>query len=509
MQISRWLRWKRDVIHTSCLGLEDHPHHGHSLKFTTHPHYGTNIVIFFRETGSTLKRVSDFLNTKPTALCTKLSVIEDKEFSSVSSTTPWINRDLAVAVAIEVGLDSFSDLQPYLEGLLQASMDPDTGLDGLIEADSSGTSETESNPHPDSTITHGQLSSYGYIHHLQRFMLENGAILRNVPVAYMYWGRLNKDKDNVIVICHAFSGSAMAHEWWPGMIGPGKCLDSDRFFIICLNFFGSPYGTASPITQNPYTEEQYRSSFPICSVRDTVRLHRAVLDDFGVQRLQLVLGGSIGGMQAIEWAFYGSDYVRAVCPIASGFKTSAWYMTFHDSMRNAIYADPKWRGGEYAAEDPPREGLSVARCIAFSTYISRPSFEDKCGRDITRNAQTPFEPSLFAMETYMHHQGVIFNDRFDAMCYIRITQMGDTHDVGRGRGGARHALASVTQPVLVVAINSDVLNPLEELQEFASLLPRGTLGIVQSVFGHDGFLLEVTQVTKLIKDWFENLNFGN
>ncbi len=333
---------------------------------------------------------------------------------------------------------------------------------------------------------------------LSEFTLESGETLREVPVAYRSWGQLNNRGDNAVVVCHALTGNAEATDWWSGLIGPGRALDTDRFFVVCANVLGSPYGTASPLTTNPATGAPYGPDFPDVTIRDTVALHRALLDRLGVRQVAAAIGGSMGGMQVLEWAFY-DDFVRALVPIAVGGRHSAWCIGWSEAQRQAIYADPNWQDGRYDPANPPEAGLAAARMMAMISYRSRASFEARFGRRRETNG-TPDGP--FAAESYLRYQGKKLVDRFDANCYVRLTQQMDTHDVARGRGEYLEVLGSIRQPALVVGIDTDVLYPLEEQRELARALPRGRLAVLSSTHGHDAFLIEQDALNDLLHPWF-------
>ncbi|KAI9753210.1 MAG: hypothetical protein M4579_005276 [Chaenotheca gracillima] len=217
------------------------------------------------------------------------------------------------------------------------------------------------------------------------FTLECGATLSNVPVAYSTRGKLSEKGDNVMVICHALSGSADVSDWWgPLMGGSGSAFDITRFFVICLNSLGSPYGTASPVTNKNGDPEQgrYGPEFPLTTIRDDVNLHRLVLDDLGVRQIAVAIGGSMGGMLVLEYAYFGTDYVKAIVPIATSSQHSAWGISWGEAQRQSIYSDPKYDDGYYSFEDPPSTGLGAARMSALLTYRSRNSFESRFGRNI-------------------------------------------------------------------------------------------------------------------------------
>ncbi|KAK5089841.1 hypothetical protein LTR05_000008 [Lithohypha guttulata] len=217
------------------------------------------------------------------------------------------------------------------------------------------------------------------------FTLESGVVLRNVPVAYTTRGQLNENGDNALVICHALSGSADAADWWgPLLGGPGQAFDMTRFYIVCLNSLGSPYGSASPLTykDGDSSQERYGPEFPLTTIRDDVRIHRMVLDHLGVKQLAAVVGGSMGGMLVLEYAYFGEDYVRAIAPIATSATHSAWGISWGEAQRQSIYSDPKYDDGYYPLDDPPAAGLGAARMSALLTYRSRDSFETRFGRNI-------------------------------------------------------------------------------------------------------------------------------
>ncbi|KAK4448133.1 homoserine O-acetyltransferase [Podospora aff. communis PSN243] len=217
------------------------------------------------------------------------------------------------------------------------------------------------------------------------FTLESGVTLRNVPVAYTTRGQLSPEGDNCMVICHALTGSADVSDWWgPLLGGPGRAFDTSRFFIVCMNSLGSPYGTASPVTAKDGNPElgRYGPEFPLTTIRDDVQLHRLLLDDLGVKQVAAVIGGSLGGMFVLEWAYFGKDYVRCIVPIATSSRHSAWGISWGEAQRQSIYADPKYDDGYYPFSDPPSTGLGAARMSALLTYRSRNSFEARFGRNI-------------------------------------------------------------------------------------------------------------------------------
>ena len=343
---------------------------------------------------------------------------------------------------------------------------------------------------------------------LPTFAFESGAVLREVPVAYHAWGHLNATGDNAVVVCHALTGSPDAADWWAPLIGPGRVLDTDRYFVVCANVPGSPYGTVSPITVDPDTGRRYSRAFPVPTIRDTVRLHRALLDALGVRSVALAIGGSMGGMQVLEWGFEtgadGAPFVRALAPIAVGARHSPWCIAWSEAQRMAIEADPAW-----TSDDPhaATAGLAAARAMAMVSYRSAEAFSIRHGRAV--NGAGPYA-GTFGAAAYLRHQGRKLVARFDPVCYVRITEMMDTHDVARGRvpEGAdpdvalAEGMRMLSQPLLSVGVDSDVLYLPSEARQVADLTPRGTYAEIASPWGHDAFLIEFDQLDRLLRAWW-------
>jgi homoserine O-acetyltransferase/O-succinyltransferase len=335
------------------------------------------------------------------------------------------------------------------------------------------------------------------IENFARFTLEDGTTLEHVPVAYRTWGRLAPGADNTVVVCHALTGNCDAEAWWGELFGPGKAFDTERDFIVCANVLGSPYGSASPITSNPATGMPYGADFPVPTIRDTVALHRLLLERLGVRGVRFAIGGSMGGMQALEWAFH-RDFVRGIVPIGVGGRHSAWCIAWSEAQRQAIFADPAWRAGRYDAGNGPAKGLAAARMMAMISYRSFASFAPRFGRE--RVADDRGE-TRFSVETYLEHQGDKLVRRFDANCYVRLTQSMDTHDVARDRGAYFEVLAGITQPALVIGIDTDILYPVDEQRELARHMPNARLAVLASQHGHDAFLIERDAVSRIVAQW--------
>lgn len=331
------------------------------------------------------------------------------------------------------------------------------------------------------------------------FHLEGGGVLRNAFIVYHSWGSLNRTGDNVIVVCHSLTSDSDAASWWSSLIGPERVLDTDHYFVICLNTVGSPYGSVSPLSINPDTGASYGARFPDVTNRDTVRAHREALRILGVRKLALAIGGSMGGMQVLEWGFY-RDFVDALIPIAVGGKHAPWGIAWTEAQRQAIYADPKWKDGNYLLDDAPADGLAVARMMAIISYRSPIEFEDRFGRRPSSDGHPGFN-----VESYLRHHGQKLVDRFDANCYVHLTKQMNTHDVSRGRGQYKKVLGQLSQRVLVIGVSSDMLYPVEEQKELASLLPNADLKIIDAPFGHDSFLVVADQIGRVIKPFIELL----
>jgi len=325
----------------------------------------------------------------------------------------------------------------------------------------------------------------------ETFKLEDGRTIDDVVIAYRTWGDIANAEENAILICHALTGSADVEAWWPNIIGPGRAFDPARDFIVCANILGSCYGTTGPVSPNPHNGGRYRADFPQVSVRDMVNLQRVLLDELGIERLELVTGPSLGGMQTLEWAAMYPERVGSIVPIGVGGQHSAWCIGISEAQRTAIQADPNWNGGYYNDDTPPAQGLAAARMMAICTYRSWDSFDERFGRD--KRSEDAYE-----VQSYLRHQGKKINDRFDANTYVTLTHAMHTHDLGRDRGRYRDVLAAIRQPSLVVSVSTDTLYPPHEQLALAELLPNARHEILDSAHGHDGFLIETDGLADVI-----------
>ena len=349
--------------------------------------------------------------------------------------------------------------------------------------------------------------------------LDNGSTLVQVRAAYETYGELNAAKSNAILIEHAFSGDANAAGlspetgkpgWWDNMIGPGKAFDTDRYFVICTNVLGGCRGSTGPSSIDLATGCPYGLRFPVITVADMVRLQRMVIDRFGIPRLLTITGGSMGGMQALEWAVTFADRVVSVIPIASTARHSAQQIAFNEVGRQAIMADPNWKNGDYYSSNPPSAGLAVARMVGHITYMSDQSMKLKFGRRLRGKDNVGFSFDVdFEVESYLRYRGSQFVNRFDANSYLYITKAMDYFDLTGGAGELEDALAPSTCAFQVISFTSDWLYPSYQSQEIVRALQ--TLGRdvsyteIDANYGHDSFLLDVGEQTEIVKAFLERM----
>ncbi|HZJ26584.1 MAG TPA: homoserine O-acetyltransferase [Acidimicrobiia bacterium] len=341
-------------------------------------------------------------------------------------------------------------------------------------------------------------------------VLETGGRLAEVTVAYEAWGELNREHTNAVLVLHALTGDSHAagptgpgHPspgWWDEIIGPGRALDTDRFFVVCPNVLGSCRGTTGPASAAD-DGRPYGSRFPAVTIRDQVVAEAALAEKLGISRWAAVVGGSMGGMRVLEWCVGFPERVGAAVVIACGAKATAEEIALCSLQIRSIRADPGFRGGDYydaAPGEGPHAGLSLARGIGTLSYRSEWEFEQRFGRG-HQGDEDPLTGGRYAIESYLEYHGDKLTRRFDANSYITLSNAMNFHDVGRGRGGVAAALARVRSPVALAGISSDHLYPLRLQHELAALLPTsGEVTVIQSVSGHDGFLTETDAVAKVI-----------
>jgi homoserine O-acetyltransferase len=355
---------------------------------------------------------------------------------------------------------------------------------------------------------------------LDVLVLESGEKLGPITVAYETYGRLNEQRSNAILILHALSGDAHAagfHEgdekpgWWDDMIGPDKAFDTKRYFIICSNVLGGCQGTTGPSSSNPKTGEPYGLDFPIISISDMVNVQRLLIDHLGIDQLLSVAGGSMGGMQALEWLTAHPDRLKSAIVIATAAKHSPQQIAFDEVGRQAIMADPHWKGGHYYGGRLPAKGLAVARMIGHITYMSTISMAEKFGRRPGDEKPHKFSAGS-EVEDYLHDRGNHFVQRFDANSYLYITKAIDSFDCSRGKN-LYEVFQGIKAKVLVLAFKSDWLYPSEQSRKIVKAFKLAgvdtTYCEIDSTHGHDAFLLEVAEETHLVKHFLQRVAVEN
>jgi homoserine O-acetyltransferase len=342
--------------------------------------------------------------------------------------------------------------------------------------------------------------------HEQPLALDGGGELQPVTLRYARYGTLNAARDNAVLACHALSGSARVADWWPQMFAPDALFDTSRRCIIGINVVGSCYGSTGPRTSNPHTGRPYRADFPLVTVADMVRAQARLLDYLGIEKLLLAVGGSIGGMQALQWAVdYPQRVARAIavgaCPLP------ALGLALNHLQRQAIRHDPAWRGGLYAEDAPPANGLALARAIAMCSYKSAQLFDERYARHPNRNGEDPHRSpaARFDIAGYLDYQGAIFVPRFDANSYLVLSKAMDTFDLARTYDSEAAAFRRILARVLLVGISSDWLFPAADVRALASRMQAaGTDAAyleLPSAHGHDAFLADAHALAALIKTW--------
>jgi homoserine O-acetyltransferase/O-succinyltransferase len=343
--------------------------------------------------------------------------------------------------------------------------------------------------------------------------LDSGGVLAPVDVAYESYGELNAAKSNAILILHAFSGDAHAAGispetgkpgWWDNSIGPGKAVDTNKYFVICSNVLGGCRGATGPSSIHPATGCPYAMSFPVITIGDMVRLQKMLIDWMGIPRLLTVTGGSMGGMQALEWAVTYPDRVVSAIPIATTTRHSAQQIAFNEVGRQAIMADPDWNEGNYYGRKPPARGLAVARMVGHITYMSDDSMREKFGRRLRGKDNFSFAFDVdFEVESYLRYRGGEFVNRFDANSYLYITKAMDYFDITNGSGSMAAALEPARARFLVISFSSDWLYPSYQSQEIVRALRARNRDVayveLESNYGHDSFLVDVAEQAELVR----------
>ena len=346
-------------------------------------------------------------------------------------------------------------------------------------------------------------------------VLASGKELGPIQVAYETYGKLAPDRDNAIFICHALTGDAHAagwHSpeerkpgWWDNFVGPGKGLDTDEYFVICANILGGCQGTTGPGSINPKTGEPYCADFPVITVGDIVQVHSALVKSLGIEKLLAIIGGSLGGMQVLEWAARFPDQIQSAIVLAAAANLSAQGIAFNTVGRRAILADPQFQEGRYYDEDGPQYGLALARMLAHITYLSEASIEMKFGRRLQHSDTFAYDlmrETEFQIESYLHYQGRQFVERFDANSYLHLTKAMDYFHLADSYGSLTKALSKTAARFLVVSYTSDWLFPTIQSREIVSALLASRRDVsfmeLDSPYGHDAFLIEEAPLTALV-----------
>ncbi len=326
------------------------------------------------------------------------------------------------------------------------------------------------------------------------YKLENGSILPGFHLEYQTWGTLNADQSNVVWVCHALTANADTVDWWPGLIGPDCLFNPEEHFIICANMLGSCYGSSTATDNNPSTGEPYFYDFPVYTIRDIVGTLELLRQHLQIEHIEVLIGGSMGGQQALEWAILKPDIFSFLIPIATNARHSAWGIAFNESQRLAIAADQTWK--ERRA-DAGQAGLKAARAIAMLSYRHYDTYVEFQTEDDDSKLEH------FRATTYQTYQGDKLVKRFNAFAYYYLSKAMDSHNVGRGRGSVEKALSCIKAKTLVIAISSDLLFPQHEQEFLANYIPSAEFVSVDSRFGHDGFLIETASLATHIQSFIQ------
>ncbi len=354
--------------------------------------------------------------------------------------------------------------------------------------------------------------------------LDGGSALSEVTVAYETWGTLDERATNAVLVCHAWTGDShvtgpagRGHAtpgWWEAMVGPGRPIDTNRWFVVCANVLGGCQGSTGPASPHPVDGRPYGSRFPVVTIRDMVRAQARLADALGVDVWHAIVGGSMGGMQVLEWAIMFPHRVRSILPIATCMRATAQQIAWGSIGRRAIMLDPRWRGGDYYdADDGPADGLAVARMVAQVTFRSDNVFTDRFGRDLidwTGDGDKFGLWQQFEVETYLDHHGTKLGRRFDANSYLLIGKAMDLHDVVRGRGSLAGAMGRITAPCLTIGISSDLLYPNYQQRHLDEILRSEGVSSryveIDSPHGHDAFLINVDQFADPIAEFLDEVS---
>lgn len=334
-----------------------------------------------------------------------------------------------------------------------------------------------------------------YFNYPHKIALEGGDSLPSITIAYSTYGTMNADKSNVVWVCHALTANSEAAEWWAGLIGSGKVIDTEKHFIVCANILGSCYGSTGPLSINPITEAPYYSSFPLVTIRDMVKAHILLREHLGIEKIFLLLGGSMGGYQAMEWCITENDRIGQLFLLATSATESAWGIAIHTAQRLAIEADQSWQS---PLAEAGANGLKAARAIGMLTYRNYNIMVDRQTDPDTDKLDH------YKASSYIQYQGDKLVQRFNAMSYWLLSKSMDSHHIGRGRGGnTALILKDIIQKTLIIGINSDILCPIAEQQFLNRHLPNANLVVIDSNYGHDGFMVGTSIISQHLANWMD------
>lgn len=326
----------------------------------------------------------------------------------------------------------------------------------------------------------------------QVFKLESGKTLRGLEIGFHTYGRLNKNRDNVVWVCHALTANSDVFDWWKGLFGKGHFFNPDEHFVVCANVLGSAYGTTNPLSVNPVTGQPYYLSFPEVTIRDMVKAHQLLADHLGVNEIDVLIGGSLGGQQALEWGIMEPERIKNLVLIATNARHSSWGIAFNESQRLAITSDRSFYANK---PDGGSKGLKAARSMALLSYRGYKTYA------LTQQENDLNKTANFKASSYQGYQGEKLVKRFNAYSYWYLSKTMDSHNVGRKRISIEKALSTITAKTLVIGIRSDILFPIEEQEYLFKHIPGASFAELESFYGHDGFLIELEALTNIISSF--------
>lgn len=333
-----------------------------------------------------------------------------------------------------------------------------------------------------------------YFNHKAGLVLESGQLLEDITIAYHTYGEYNPEKNNVIWVCHALTANSDVFDWWAGLFGEEDFFNPKEHFIVCANILGSCYGSTGPLSTNSKTEKPFYHDFPQLTVRDLAAAHELLRIELGIEKIHTLIGSSLGGMQALEWAYKLNGHLEHLVFLASNAQHSPWGIAFNESQRMAIAVDPTWKE---SIDEAGLEGMKTARSIALLSYRNYQTYQD------TQSEKDVDKLDDYRASSYQNYQGLKLANRFNAYSYWELSKIMDGHNIGRGRTSPEKALRQIKVKTLVVGVESDLLFPVAEQKLIAQNIPGAQYAEINSLYGHDGFLLEQKQLTKVIQSFYK------